>query len=512
MQAVNSASDQLNPNMGASASSSATTTTLNNHQVSESSCSGVTTLPQSGQLPGGVTTLPTASATVAAAAAAASAASVNDFPNKMTSLGEVQRIIGLSLSKIQMGRNQRGGLPLHKNLLVATVLNKARDLYMQETMYMNYKMMTGQFAAAAASASNNANNNHGIPQPEQMHSAAQQHYHNYGNIAMANAMTHVHHDMADDDMEPVEANEADYDEDSESDVEDDCDVTSVQTTVSASGAANEAGHTMTTNHMQYPPTTMASMLSLHMHMQQQQMQQHELQQQQQQQQQQTQPQQPSPEQPAAPILPAAVVQPQHSHQQPQQQPPPPPPQPPAVVNTNDEGFIDEPDCDCDARNFSTSESRVPFQYCYNCAPFHPSNGRGPTLVPSPCPSPTPTATSSSKAGEAGDDSGGVCSPTSPIGSCNPVLYDMDSQSTEVGSKIPEAAARGTKRRCSSSDSLEEEDGASKKRRESTETSPDTSRDESGYQSDSSQHEVSLTITPPAWNSPVYSISLSVIII
>merc|ERR1712066_905608 len=80
--------------------------------------------------------------------------SMSDFPNRMSSLGEVQRIIGLSLSKIQMGRNQRGGLPLHKNLLVATVLNKARDLYMQETMYMNYKMMVnGQFAAAAASAS-----------------------------------------------------------------------------------------------------------------------------------------------------------------------------------------------------------------------------------------------------------------------------------------------------------------------------------------------------------------------
>ena len=463
MQAVNSA-DQLSPSMGASASSS-----MNGLQPA-ASCS-------TGPIPG----------------ASAASSPVSDFPNKMTSLGEVQRIIGLSLSKIQMGRNQRGGLPLHKNLLVATVLNKARDLYMQETMYMNYKMMTGQFAAAAASATNNANNNHGMQ--EQMHSA-HQHYHNYGNIAVANAMTHVHHDMADDDMEPVEANEADYDEDSESDVEDDCDVTSVQT-----ASANADTHTMTTNHMQYPPTTMASMLSLHMHMQQQQMQQHELQQQQQQQQQQTQPQQPSPEQPAAPILPAAVVQPQHSHQQPQQQPPPPPPQPPAVVNTNDEGFIDEPDCDCDARNFSTSESRVPFQYCYNCAPFHPSNGRGPTLVPSPCPSPTPTATSSSKAGEAGDDSGGVCSPTSPIGSCNPVLYDMDSQSTEVGSKIPEAAARGTKRRCSSSDSLEEEDGASKKRRESTETSPDTSRDESGYQSDSSQHEVSLSITPHTWNSP-----------
>merc|ERR550539_1931255 len=77
--------------------------------------------------------------------------------------------------------------------------------------------------------------------------------------------------------------------------------------------------------------------------------------------------------------------------------------------TSDEGFIDEPDCDCDARNnfgndgnaghansaTGTSGSddlnRVPpFQYCYNCAPFH-SNGRGPTLVPSP---PSPAAATS----------------------------------------------------------------------------------------------------------------------
>ena len=35
---------------------------------------------------------------------------------------------------------------MHKNLLVATVLNKARDVYMQETMYMNYRLMAcGQF-------------------------------------------------------------------------------------------------------------------------------------------------------------------------------------------------------------------------------------------------------------------------------------------------------------------------------------------------------------------------------
>ena len=48
---------------------------------------------------------------------------------------------------------------------------------------------------------------------------------------------------------------------------------------------------------------------------------------------------------------------------------------------SDEGFIDETDCDCDTRNFSEDgETRVPVQYCFSCAPFHPSNGRGPTLV------------------------------------------------------------------------------------------------------------------------------------
>ena len=104
---------------------------------------------------------------------------VQDF--KMpSSLGEVQRIIGLSLSKIQMGRNQRGGLPLHKNLLVATVLNKARDLYMQETMYMNYKMMTGQFAAAASAASSSSNGNSQMH--EAMHHHSQHYHHHYGMV------------------------------------------------------------------------------------------------------------------------------------------------------------------------------------------------------------------------------------------------------------------------------------------------------------------------------------------
>ena len=128
---------------------------------------------------------------------------MQDFPNKMTSLGEVQRIIGLSLSKIQMGRNQRGGLPLHKNLLVATVLNKARDLYMQETMYMNYKMMTGQFGAGPIGG--------GMP-----------------NSCLVDHSNMSGREDHEEEMEDTPEHE-EYDEDSESDVEDECDITSNNT-------------------------------------------------------------------------------------------------------------------------------------------------------------------------------------------------------------------------------------------------------------------------------------------
>ena len=151
----------------------------------------------------------------------------NDFKN-LTSLGEVQRIIGLSLSKIQLGRNQRGGLPLHKNLLVATVLNKARDLYMQETMYMNYKMMVnGQFAAAAASASNHHQGVSAASNMMQAAAAAGVHQSPYGSPHGYHYQGANHSNACDqEDLEPqTEANEADYDEDSESDVEDECDQT-----------------------------------------------------------------------------------------------------------------------------------------------------------------------------------------------------------------------------------------------------------------------------------------------
>ncbi|XP_059173919.1 immediate early response gene 5-like protein [Physella acuta] len=46
---------------------------------------------------------------------------------------ETQRLISVSLGKIAQSRGQRGGINLHKNLLVATVLHKARTAYMMES-------------------------------------------------------------------------------------------------------------------------------------------------------------------------------------------------------------------------------------------------------------------------------------------------------------------------------------------------------------------------------------------
>ena len=43
---------------------------------------------------------------------------------------ESQRLIAVSLGKIAASRGQKGGINLHKNLLVATVLHKARTAYM----------------------------------------------------------------------------------------------------------------------------------------------------------------------------------------------------------------------------------------------------------------------------------------------------------------------------------------------------------------------------------------------
>jgi len=273
----------------------------------------------------------------------------------MSSLVEVQRIIGLSLNKIQMGRNQRGGLPLHKNLLVATVLNKARDVYMQETMYMNYRLMAcGQFAQE-------------------------------GN-----------EDLEEEEDTP-EAE--DYEEDSESDVEDDSDNAAkkdyaseslqVQTCIAAAGVnvnvtASQQLHpnpfecnqlldhhsagaaSDASSALEGPSTVPTSAINL---------------------------------------ITTSTTTTSNTNNGNNS----------ANTNTNnDEGFIDESDCDCDTRNFcQDSESRVPFQYCFNCAPFHPSNGRGPTLV-------SPQSSSAA-----------CMLPQQPVTQEqeDKLIYDMDSKST-----------------------------------------------------------------------------------
>ena len=48
----------------------------------------------------------------------------------MMEVPESQRLIAVSLGKIAASRGQKGGINLHKNLLVATVLHKARTAYM----------------------------------------------------------------------------------------------------------------------------------------------------------------------------------------------------------------------------------------------------------------------------------------------------------------------------------------------------------------------------------------------
>lgn len=55
----------------------------------------------------------------------------------MATTVDAQRLIAMSLGKIHASRVQRGGINLHKNLLVAGVLQKARTVYMVE----NYTTM-----------------------------------------------------------------------------------------------------------------------------------------------------------------------------------------------------------------------------------------------------------------------------------------------------------------------------------------------------------------------------------
>eukprot|EP00094_Tigriopus_californicus_P008255 TCALIF_07951-PA protein Name:"Protein of unknown function" AED:0.32 eAED:0.53 QI:0/0/0/1/1/1/3/0/293 len=146
-------------------------------------------------------------------------------------------------------------------------------------------------------------------------------------------------------------------------------------------------------------------------------------------------------------------------------------------------------------------NKAPFQYCYNCAPFHASNGRGPTLVPSLARSQTPMP-SQMLASVSASQANTARTTTTPSGMSSLAfgdftLYNMDSKSNEnLNPQSSVLVQAGAKRRRSSEDeedadtsSLEEikrrEDSptTTKRRRNSSSSeasSPNTSLNESGY--------------------------------
>ncbi|XP_018588374.2 immediate early response gene 5-like protein [Scleropages formosus] len=60
--------------------------------------------------------------------------------NTMECAVDAQSLISISLRKIHSSRTQRGGIKLHKNLLVSYVLRNARQLYMSEKYAEIYRM------------------------------------------------------------------------------------------------------------------------------------------------------------------------------------------------------------------------------------------------------------------------------------------------------------------------------------------------------------------------------------
>uniref|UniRef100_A0A8C4YV74 Immediate early response 2 n=1 Tax=Gopherus evgoodei TaxID=1825980 RepID=A0A8C4YV74_9SAUR len=57
---------------------------------------------------------------------------------------DAQSLISLSLRKIHSSRTQRGGIKLHKNLLVSYVLRNARQLYLSERYAELYRRQSGE--------------------------------------------------------------------------------------------------------------------------------------------------------------------------------------------------------------------------------------------------------------------------------------------------------------------------------------------------------------------------------
>lgn len=102
---------------------------------------------------------------------------------------EAQRLIGISLAKIAQSRI-RGGVSLHKNLLVATVLQKARYIFMEEAYHMVHghyiqtnrlmeeKLRQQQFQMQQQQEEDERNNSE---QPQQQQQQQPQHHDNSDN-------------------------------------------------------------------------------------------------------------------------------------------------------------------------------------------------------------------------------------------------------------------------------------------------------------------------------------------
>lgn len=96
---------------------------------------------------------------------------------------EAQRLIGISLAKIAQSRVGRGGVSLHKNLLVATVLQKARYIFMEEAYHMvhgHYPQQCRQFVTQQQHEQQHCHGSNTIVGESQKSSMAQhheQHYH-----------------------------------------------------------------------------------------------------------------------------------------------------------------------------------------------------------------------------------------------------------------------------------------------------------------------------------------------
>jgi len=98
----------------------------------------------------------------------------------VTMATEAQRLISISLTKIAQSRSQRGGVSLHKNLLVATVLQKARYVFMEEAYHMVQSQQCGTSGGYVTTTAVTPQDQ----QQQQQHDEYDQNYDDSGLIAL----------------------------------------------------------------------------------------------------------------------------------------------------------------------------------------------------------------------------------------------------------------------------------------------------------------------------------------